>query len=121
VRVASGLFVCDETDGLPATDSDGGALPRLGTRNLVILSELRARLKEHPDNQIASVRLGSADLTGTQGSETAIVMFFVLQPLEMTIGMAEERELRLRAFLITEKDAVALRPGRGPARYRRSD
>lgn len=102
VRVASGLFVCDETDGLPATDGDRVALPRLGTGDAVILSELRTHLKERPENQIASVRLASGDLPGTQGCKTAVVMFFVLQPLEMTIGMAEERELRLRGFLIND-------------------
>ena len=49
VRVFEDLFVCDETDALPTTDQEGGALPRLGTGDRRVVSEIRNRLSERAE------------------------------------------------------------------------
>lgn len=101
VRAFEQFFVCDETDGLPASDEDGATLPRLGTGDVRVLAELRDKLKERPEGQIASVRLKPRLLPRhVLGAGSAAVLFFAVQRLEMTGGTAEERDLRLRAFVM---------------------
>ena len=55
VRVVEDLFVCDETDGLPTMDQEGGVLSRLGTGDRRVVGEIRNRLSERAENQIASI------------------------------------------------------------------
>lgn len=109
VRVFEDLFVCDETDGLPTTDQEGGALPRLGTGDRRVVSEIRNRLSERAESQIASIKLRRVDLPSLGAAEggTVAVMVFAVQRLEIKAGMAEERELRLRAYIISEHGGEA--------------
>jgi superfamily II DNA or RNA helicase len=102
MRAFEQLFVCDETDGLPAADGDGVVLPRLGVGDARVLTELRARLKEPSEGQVASVRLKPSVLPPGRdaGPGTVAVLFFAVQRLEMAGGAAEERDLRLKAFVV---------------------
>lgn len=99
VRAFDRLYVCDETDGLPATDSEGTSLPRLGLGDGPLVAQVRERLKEKPDGCIASVRLKATNLPAFASCKAVAVMFFAVQRLEMAGGTPEERDLRLRAFV----------------------
>ncbi|SDE18146.1 helicase-related protein [Belnapia rosea] len=112
VRAFEQLFVCDETDGLPAADDEGTALPRLGTGHARVVAEVRERLKEKPEGRIASVRLRAGSMLGLSAPGNAALLFFAVQRVEMSGGTAEERDLRLRAFLIGQSgDPVEVAEG----------
>ena len=112
VRAFEQLFVCDETDGLPATDEEGSALPRLGVGDVRVIAEIRDKLREKPEGQIASVRLRAATMPGLSTFGNAALLFFAVQRLEMVGGTAEERDLRLRVFVIGHSgDPAEVAPG----------
>jgi hypothetical protein len=85
------------------------------------VNEIRDRLGERAENQIASIKLrragrhglGAAACGGAgSGAETVAVMVFAVQRLEIKAGTAEERELRLRAFVVREAgEAAEVDPG----------
>lgn len=102
LNVYGGVYVCDETDGLPAEDSTGQPLMRLGTAHADVVEAVRARICEPPDDRIGSVRLPRSGQPGWPNVGSSIIMAYASQKLALLGGSAEEREARIEIFTLQE-------------------
>jgi len=105
LRFFDDLVVCDETDGLPAEDSDGRPVPRVGTADPRVVEAIRGRICESAEDRIASVRIPRSDAATWQLSGPSLVLIYAYQRIELSGGLGEERDLRLEAFAISGQTA----------------
>ena len=101
LNVFGGIFVCDETDGLPAEDISGQAVRRIGTAHADVIVAIRTRLSKLPEDRIGSIRLGPSDKPGWPGAGASIILIYAAQRVELVGTGAEERELQLEVYTLT--------------------
>ncbi len=112
LTIFKSTYVCDETEGLPAEDSLGAPVARIGTADPRVVQAIREKLCENVEDRVGSVRLSRTEAPVCMPPGPSLVLIYATQRIELVAGVGEERDLTL--------ELVVLSTGLAPVRLPRA-